>query len=78
MLVDHEVTSASVEGGVLHAIEQSPGSTRWLAHCHVSLIMVVRVLYDKLLYAFHIQHVQALQLLLDFKYQKVFCDWLMQ
>jgi hypothetical protein len=37
----------------------------------------MRVLHDKLFYAFHI-HVPALQLLLDFERWKAFCEWLMQ
>jgi hypothetical protein len=40
--------------------------------------MVRRVLYDRLLYLFHVQHVQALQPLLDFERQKAFCEWLLQ
>jgi hypothetical protein len=38
----------------------------------------MRVLHDELFYAFHIHHVPALQLLLDFERWKAFCKWLMQ
>jgi hypothetical protein len=40
--------------------------------------MMVRVLHDHLLYAFNVHYVQALQLPLDYEYQKAFCSWLLQ
>lgn len=40
---------------------------------HISQQTVVRVLHDQLLCPFYIQHVQIVQLLLDYECQKAFC-----
>jgi hypothetical protein len=39
--------------------------------------MVVRVVHDQL-YLFLIQHVQALQLPLNYQHPKAFCEWPLQ
>jgi hypothetical protein len=67
----------NVEGDVPHATKQSPGtSARWVACHHISQQMVVKVLHDQPLNPFHVQvqHVQALQLPLDYKHQKAFAN----
>jgi hypothetical protein len=40
---------------------------------HISQQTVVRVLHDQPLYPFYVQHVQAVQLLLDYEFQETFC-----
>jgi hypothetical protein len=57
---------ADVEVEVLPAVEGSPGSSAWRTG--------LRVLYDQLLYQFHVQHVRVKQVPLDYERRKSFCD----